>query len=58
MTHWLNGGDTSLANGIPLCGRHHILVHEGGWHVVRVGHLWTVVPLGDPRAEPPPDRAA
>ena len=26
-----HGGATDLANLLPLCGRHHHLVHEGGW---------------------------
>jgi hypothetical protein len=28
---WENGGATDLANLLPLCSRHHHLVHEGGW---------------------------
>jgi hypothetical protein len=28
---WENGGFTDLANLLPLCSRHHHLVHEGGW---------------------------
>lgn len=30
---WLSGGPTDLANLIPLCERHHRLVHEGGFSV-------------------------
>ncbi len=28
---WELGGPTDLANLIPLCSRHHHVVHEGGW---------------------------
>jgi len=28
---WRNGGRTDIDNLIPLCERHHHLVHEGGW---------------------------
>jgi hypothetical protein len=28
---WCRGGSTDLANLLPLCERHHHLVHEGGW---------------------------
>jgi hypothetical protein len=55
VLHWLHGGPTSLDNGIPLCRRHHIAVHERGWHVIRHGNMWIAVPPGDPRAQPPPD---
>ena len=28
---WELGGPTDLHNLIPLCSRHHHLVHDGGW---------------------------
>ena len=28
---WKHHGRTDIENLIPLCGRHHHLVHEGGW---------------------------
>lgn len=30
---WEHGGPTDLCNLIPLCGKHHHAVHEGGWTV-------------------------
>jgi hypothetical protein len=47
-TRWLHGhhvvhwphGPTNLGNLLELCGAHHRLVHEGGWHVT-----------GDPNSE-------
>jgi len=30
---WQRGGVTNLANLLPLCSKHHHLVHEGGWHL-------------------------
>jgi len=33
--HWSAGGETSLQNLMLLCGKHHRLVHEGGFHIVR-----------------------
>jgi len=31
--HWATGGDTKLGNLILLCGRHHRLLHEGGFRM-------------------------
>jgi hypothetical protein len=33
VTAWERGGSTNLANLLPLCSRHHHLVHEGGWQL-------------------------
>lgn len=33
VTHWADGGPTSLANCLLLCRVHHRLVHEDGWRV-------------------------
>jgi len=33
--HWSAGGETSLDNLLLLCGKHHRLVHEGGFRIVR-----------------------
>ena len=35
ITHWADGGPTSLDNLMLLCRRHHTLVHEGGFAVER-----------------------
>ncbi|MCU1375399.1 MAG: endonuclease [Actinomycetia bacterium] len=33
LEHWADGGETDEGNCILLCHRHHVLVHEGGWHI-------------------------
>ena len=30
---WESGGSTDLRNLVPLCSRHHHVVHEGGWRL-------------------------
>jgi hypothetical protein len=35
LVHWIHGGPTDLDNLILLCHRHHRMVHEGGWQLVR-----------------------
>jgi hypothetical protein len=32
---WERGGPTSVENCALLCRRHHVLVHEGGWILLR-----------------------
>jgi hypothetical protein len=31
VKHWADGGETKLSNLVELCGRHHRLLHEGGY---------------------------
>jgi hypothetical protein len=35
IEHWARGGATDVDNLIHLCGAHHRLLHEGGFHVER-----------------------
>src|SRR2546423_500341 len=35
VVHWIKGGTTDLENLILLCHRHHWMVHEGGWQIVK-----------------------
>ncbi len=35
VVHWAHGGATNLSNLIVLCHRHHWMVHERGWRLVR-----------------------
>jgi len=35
LRHWVDGGETSVANGALLCHRCHHRVHEGGFRLVR-----------------------
>ena len=43
IVHWADGGATDLDNCVLLCRRHHRMVHEGDWRIVRVDG--TVVPV-------------
>jgi Domain of unknown function (DUF222)/HNH endonuclease len=47
VVHWIHGGSTDLENLILLCHRHHWMVHEGGWQIVRGddGRMLTIPPL-------------
>jgi len=35
LKHWIDGGGTELDNMVLLCGRHHRMVHEGEWQIVK-----------------------
>jgi hypothetical protein len=46
LVHWLRGGGGDLSNLALLCYRHHWMVHEGNWQLVRTdeGSLLTIPP--------------
>jgi hypothetical protein len=46
LTHWLNGGATSLDNLVLLCRTHHRAAHEGGWRLDRTAGQHTLRPPG------------
>ena len=55
VVHWIHGGETNLDNLVLLCRRHHRMVHEGGWQVIKTedDRLTVVAPtvtFGQPRA--------
>ena len=47
LRSWIDGGGLELENMALLCGRHHWMVHEGGWQVVKTeeGDLMPVAPM-------------
>jgi hypothetical protein len=47
LVHWIHGGPTNLPNLALLCYRHHTMVHEGGWQIIRSddGHIVTIPPV-------------
>ena len=57
VVHWIRGGTTDLDNLILLCRRHHWMVHEGDWQLVRGddGRILTIPPtvtFGPPARAP------
>ncbi len=46
IVHWIDGGVTNLDNLVLLCRRHHRMVHEGGWQLVKSenGRIMTIAP--------------
>lgn len=46
VIYWADGGPTSVANCVALCGRHHRLVHHSDWRIEMIG--------GIPEFQPPP----
>jgi hypothetical protein len=39
-----DGGKTDIADGILLCRRHHLLMHNNGWEVKRDGGRYSAIP--------------
>ena len=63
IDEWLrDNGKTDIADGVLLCRHHHLLTHNNGWKVQRVGGEYWVIPPAteDPRqrAIPAPSRSA
>jgi len=45
VVHWVDGGETNLENTVLLCKRHHRMVHEGGWKLIKVeGKIVSIAP--------------
>jgi hypothetical protein len=46
LVHWIHGGGGDLKDLASLCHRHHWMVHEGGWQIMRGddGRIVTIPP--------------
>ena len=46
LVHWVDGGETNLDNCVLLCKRHHRMVHEGGWRLIKTdeGQIMAIPP--------------
>jgi hypothetical protein len=54
LDYWArDGGETNVADGVLLCRRHHLLLHNNHWEIVREsGAYWIVPPASiDPKRE-------
>jgi len=49
VVHWVKGGPTDLSNLVLLCYRHHWMVHEGNWQLVKTddGSILAIPPQLD-----------
>ena len=58
LTAWYHGGPTSIERLLSLCRWHHVLVHEGRWHIhldPATGEVTVTRPDGQPY-EPGPSQ--
>src|SRR3989441_5680087 len=44
LVHWIRNGPTDLPNLTLLCYRHHWMVHEGDWQIVRSDDCVITIP--------------
>ena len=44
LVHWIHGGTSDLPNLALLCYRHHWMVHEGNWQLVRTDDGFVTLP--------------
>jgi hypothetical protein len=46
LVHWIDGGSTDLDNLVLLCRRHHRMVHEGDWQLIKTdeGKIIAIAP--------------
>jgi hypothetical protein len=46
LVHWIDGGSTDLDNLVLLCRRHHRMVHEGHWQLIKTdeGQVVAIAP--------------
>ena len=49
IVHWIRGGPTDLPNLVLLCFRHHWMVHEGRWQLIKTddGKMLAIPPQLD-----------
>ena len=46
ITPWAHGGTTDVADGVLLCRRHHLLVHNNRWQIGRDVASYSITPPG------------
>jgi hypothetical protein len=56
VVHWVHGGTSDLDNLVLLCHRHHWMVHEGHWQLVKSddGKMLAIPPVITFGPRPPP----
>jgi len=49
LVHWIRGGTTDIPNLVLLCYRHHWMVHEGRWQLIKTddGKILAIPPQLD-----------